>query len=45
MGLGKELKDADKGFGIVARYPQFRQAADHPQRGGSGGLRGLLDAR
>ncbi|HEX2761501.1 MAG TPA: hypothetical protein VHM27_13345, partial [Rhizomicrobium sp.] len=25
MGLGKELNDADKGFEIVARYPQFKK--------------------
>ena len=25
MGLAKELNDADKGFAIIARYPQFRK--------------------
>jgi xylan 1,4-beta-xylosidase len=25
MGLAKELNDADKGFGIVASYPQYRK--------------------
>lgn len=25
MGLGRELNDADKGFAILARYPQFRK--------------------
>ena len=25
MGVGKELNDADKGFAIVAKYPQFRK--------------------
>jgi xylan 1,4-beta-xylosidase len=25
MGVGKELNDADKGFAIVARYPQFKK--------------------
>lgn len=25
MGVGRELNDADKGFAIVARYPQFKK--------------------
>jgi xylan 1,4-beta-xylosidase len=25
MGVGKELNDADKGFAIVAKYPQFKK--------------------
>ena len=44
MGLNSELMDVDRGFALIASFPQFT-TSHHPERGRSGRVRCVFFTR